>query len=431
MLLNRKGRRKSAMAELANMSKSFYKNYANSTETSTITHTQSRPLSTLISHFNNKHSESNIGVHMNSPTQKSVKTFFNEKKETRHKAQNLSEAFSQLVLSRKAKFDVETCMSNKSNPIGTRRVSQLFDNLQSMKHEQIPLTTSNSNKNLNDSSKPVLNKFLNQTAFLSSSSACLSKSPVSQDMKPTNSSSPKSRLGHLIFDKQYQQQQSAKSYNSELIFNSFYYDNKPTYSLSLSNEFLDMLDNANDEEFQFLGDEINESFPTLSTINKNVSSNYSLTSTDYFDDSSTTSTDFSTMPLSDMSSFNSQLNSFNLTSHLNSSINKPSIMTDDTNITNNKNNILSDADEDPDRTLNNTSSFINCANSLSATETDLVLKLDQNNNNDNLIDLNSNQIINDKENGYFSILMKIIITQIILCLMRFDTHIIYFLKLFR
>jgi hypothetical protein len=27
--------------------------------------------------------------------------------------------------------------------------------------------------------------------------------------------------------------------------------------------------------------------------------------------------------------------------------------------------------------------------------------------------------------------MKIIITQIILCLMRFDTHIIYFLKLFR
>ena len=83
----------------------------------------------------------------------------------------------------------------------------------------------------------------------------------------------------------------------------------------------------------------------------------------------------------------------------------------------NTNELDKEEEEDPDRTLNNTSlSFTNCAaNSYSSigAETDPVFKLDQHNqnSNENLIDSNLNQNINDdsannkyENDGYFCLL---------------------------
>ena len=332
MLLNRKGRRSSAMADLASMSKNFYKNCTNSSEQSTtVIVTPARPLSSLISHFNSKNSE----TISSSPSQKSVKTFINENKQkSARKSSNLSDAFSQLALSRQ-NTNLAKPESNNSTSTGSRRVSQLFENINSMKHEQ----------------------------FLTRSQKELAKTPESNERIVPNNTSTSTPKAKLIFDKKETQ---IKSHNQSLIFNSFYYENKQSYSLSLSDNFLDILDDAddNDDVFKCLNSDLNDPYLTLSTSNKNAS-NYSLASTD-FDDSST-STDLSTtsvQPLSEISSFNSF--SIDLTSELVSTA-------------------TLDYDDDADRTLNNTLSLTFCESDIKLEQTNEIL-INSNSDTDQDID---------------------------------------------
>lgn len=358
MLLNRKGRR-SALADLANVSKTFYKNINNE---ETVIVKSTRPLSSLINHFNAKTSDSH---HTSS---KADTNRINKHLAKVKTANNLTEAFSQLAL---AKQNKETTSSNTKTPTdyiasNTRRVSQLFENLTSMKHEQVTYLKSVNPK----STSPTASKTRDH-------------SPPNQFKElPLTQSTPKPKL---LFDKK---ETTLKNYNQSLIFNSFYQENKQNYSLSLSANFFNMLDIENEEEEEFKSinaDILNadaSSYLTLSTFKNKNTSNYSLASTDYFDDSTSDMSTMSVQPLSDTSSYNSNLNSIEINS---------SVQT---------NNTIVDYGNDTDCTLNNTLSLSNIEANESCT------KLDFNNNNNNIINDDDTDEDVDGYNIYYLFLLS-------------------------